>query len=78
MKKTYKEIREEFYSRYKKPVLEPLVVGYSGIDPPLKPQVEDEEHEELTNLLGGNENGHYHLTGKEYQELQRILSYLRR
>ena len=73
--RTYKELTEEFYRRYRKPVVEPYILGYSGIDPPLKPHAGDEWHEGLTHLLGGDERGHYHLTGKEYRELLRFLDF---
>ena len=69
------ELEEEFYRRYRRPVIERLIVGYSGIDPPLKPQGGDVDHEGLMNLLGGDERGHYHLTGSEYRALRRYLEY---
>lgn len=32
------------------------------------------DHEELDGLLGGNEDGHYHLSSEEYDVVQEILS----
>ena len=64
---------EEFYSRYEHPEVEDLVVGYSGIDPPRKVKANELNHEELANLLGGDETGHYHLTGQQYSRLLELL-----
>lgn len=63
----YRELVEEFFERYEKPEVEALTVGFSGIDPPLKQKVkpEDLNHERLAGLLGGDENGHYHLTEEQ-------------
>lgn len=71
-----RELEAEFYERYEYPVIEPYILGYSGIDPPKKVNMDGEhDHERLSNLLGGNEFGHYHPTGREYYELCRLLEY---
>ena len=31
------------------------------------------DHEQLKNLLGGDNSGHYHLTGEELDELQQLI-----
>ena len=51
-----------FLDDYQRPELDELTVGFSGIDPPLKGEDIELDHEELNGLLGGDENGHYHLT----------------
>ena len=58
-----------FYSNYKSPEIEKLVVGYSGIDPPLKTDGTGLNHEDLDGLLGGNDEGHYHLTKTQIEQL---------
>lgn len=103
---------EDFEQKYNKPTINPITVGFSGIDPtpksvsaenldeeilnrlkeieiridsgniePDKPEPTTEparlepseiDHEKLGNLLGGNENGHYHLTADERIKLQNI------
>ena len=69
----YSELVEEFYMRYEKPVLEQYVMGFSGIDPPLKRSGQGLDHEKLNGLLGGDENGHYHLTRAELDALLELL-----
>ena len=72
--KTLDELKAEFYERYERPVIEPLVCGFSGIDPPLKATGEAiNDHEELSGLLGGNTAGHYHLTRMEYEFVLGII-----
>ena len=97
---------EEFERKYNKPKIEPIIVGFSGIDPQPKVDVDAEEllkniklvidsgnidpdapeptpdptplipteidHEKLGGLLGGNSNGHYHLTEAERTKLQNM------
>ena len=67
----YTALVEEFYTRYDKPVLD--VMGFSGIDPPLKHSAKDLDHEKLSGLLGGDKNGHYHLTKKELDALIELI-----
>lgn len=107
---------EEFESKYERPQIDPITVGFSGIDPQRKgsggsneevteevlerlkaieiridsgnidpdtpeptpspiptPIIQTEnDHEKLTHLLGGNSQGHYHLTATELDKLQRV------
>ena len=71
----YQELVEQFFLRYEQPVIEELIVGFSGIDPPLKLDVmsSNVNHEELNNLLGGDDEGHYHLTKEQYDELKKLI-----
>ena len=71
----YEELVAEFFLRYEQPVIEELIVGFSGIDPPLKIDVlsSNVNHEELNNLLGGDDDGHYHLTKEQYDELKKLI-----
>ncbi len=67
---------EEFYKKYEKPIVEELTVGYSGIDPPINHKnSSDIDHEKLRGLLGGDENGHYHLTEAQLERLKEIFKY---
>ena len=63
----------QFYQKYKYPEVEELTVGFSGIDPPINHSEDTISHEELGGLLGGDENGHYHLTDEQLEKLK-ILS----
>lgn len=59
----YSDLVDEFFTRYDYPVIEPFIMGFSGIDPPLKQSVGFNDHELLNNIKGGDsDNGHYHLT----------------
>lgn len=69
------DLESEFYRRYERPVIEPYIVGYSGIDPPLRAQSGEEHHEELSGLLGGDARGHYHLTRREYDGVKDMLKW---
>lgn len=60
---------EEFYKRYEQPEVEPLTVGYSGIDPPLNANSYGLDHECLEGLLGGDDEEHYHLTEEQLRRL---------
>ena len=48
-----------------------MIIGFSGLDPQKRAiaYVDNVKHEELKGLLGGDENGHYHLTSKEHEDL---------
>lgn len=70
----YRDLAETFNSRYQKPVIEELTVGFSGIDPPLKQSSGTNDHEALINLLGGDGNGHFHLTQAEIDWLRSQMS----
>lgn len=107
---------EDFERKYNKPIVEPITVGFSGLDPTPKyiggsgeavadevlkkleeleiridsgnidpdtpepapspspaPVIQTEnDHEKLNNLLGGNSDGHYHLTEDELEKLQNM------
>ena len=69
----YSELVKNFFLRYEKPEIDEYIVGFSGIDPPLKGNAAGTDHETLDNLLGGDEDGHYHLTFTELDELLRLL-----
>ena len=65
-----RELHEKFFERYELPKIEPLTIGFSDIDPPLKPDEGIQDHEELDNLLGGSfAKGHYHLTKDQLERL---------
>ena len=61
----YKELVDEFFTRYDHPVVEPFILGFSSIDPPLKCSGGTQNHEALDNLLGGDATGHLHLTKEQ-------------
>ena len=67
------ELEEKFYEKYERPVIEPYTLGFSGIDPPLRQNGAGYDHEKLRGLLGGNENGHYHLTKEQLRRLRELL-----
>lgn len=66
----YQEAVEEFLGKYERPTIEDVTVGFSGIDPQRKyVDIGVEDHELLEGLLGGDNNGHYHLTQSELDKL---------
>ena len=103
---------EEFERKYNQPHIDEVTVGFSGIDPQQKAEVDWDEmlsklridsgnidpnasdpapvvtpdpspqpsssskHEQLSGLLGGDNNGHYHLTQTEYQQLKILIASL--
>ena len=67
------QLFEEFYKRYEKPQVGELTVGFSAIDPELKPGAGRDDHERLNNLLGGDSTGHYHLTEGQIEKLKQKL-----
>ena len=69
----YKKLVEEFYSRYEKPFVDKLTIGFSDIDPPKKINPAEIDHEALNNLLAPNTNEHYHLTKAQYEKLINLL-----
>ena len=71
----YSELVDKFFLKYERPIVEDLVVGFSGIDPPLKTSNAGVyDHEELENLLGGNVcDGHYHLTFGQLMSLREYM-----
>ena len=73
----YSQLVYEFFTRYEKPELEQLTIGFSGIDPPLKVNPSKIDHEKLNHLLGGSEEeGHYHLTKSEWEAVLKLLGEL--
>ena len=69
----YSRLVDEFFTRYKDPFIAPLTIGFSDIDPPLKVLASEIDHEKLNNLLGGDENGHYHLTKEQWEEVLKLI-----
>ena len=70
----YRRLVEEFLLRYERPQVDDLVVGFSGIDPSKRVNAGDLNHEELDGLLGGSaEEGHYHLTLNEWDNVIWLL-----
>ena len=70
----YEDLVDEFFTRYDEPEIDELIVGFSGIDPPLKMDNSILDHEKLDNLLGGNDDGHYHLTRDEWLQVIDLLN----
>ena len=70
----YSKLVEEFFTRYERPEIEELIVGFSGIDPQKKTLTGIIDHEQLENLLGGDDNGHYHLTREQWEKLIELIS----
>ena len=69
----FEDLVKDFFDKYEEPKIEPLTVGFSDIDPPLKQIEPNKDHELLENLLGGDENGHYHLTKELYDKVIELL-----
>ena len=53
--------------------IEPHSAGFSKALQQLLDDLNNIDHEKLNNLLGGNEEGHYHLTNDELTRLQKLL-----
>ena len=70
----YQDLADEFFTRYEEPELDELTVGFSGIDPPLKANAAETDHEKLDGLLGGDFEGHYHLTKELWEYLIEMLN----
>ena len=70
----YKELAEEFFTKYETPEVDELTVGFSAIDPPKKINPIDIDHEQLDGLLGGNWEGHYHLTKELWEYVIDLVS----
>ena len=69
----FNDLFEAFYKKYEYPQVDPLTVGFSGIDPQKKVIAALINHEKLGNLLGGDESGHYHLTEEQIRKLEMII-----
>ena len=75
----YSELVKNFFLRYEKPEVDEYIVGFSGIDPPLKNTASGVtlNHEDLDDLLGGSvEDGHYHLTQSQLASLRNFFGTL--
>ena len=70
----YEELVNEFFTRYDETEIYELIIGFSGIDPPLKMDNSVLDHEQLDNLLGGNDEGHYHLTKDQWLKIIDLLN----
>lgn len=70
----YRKLVAKFLERYEKPVVEEYIQGFSGIDPPLKHNASELDHEQLNGLLGGDDRGHYHLTKEQLDWLIEQMS----
>ena len=68
----YQDAVEKLFGKYEEPVIEEITLGFSGIDPQRKYNGVD-DHEILMNLLGGNDDGHYHLTLEELEWLRQQM-----
>ena len=71
---TYEQLAQEFFTKYEYPKIEQLTVGFSDIDPPKKINSSDVDHEQLDGLLGGNWEGHYHLTKELWEFLVELFN----
>lgn len=60
----------DYHAKYKDPVVDPLIVGYTGLDPDEKVKEEEIDHEGLSGLLGGGITGHYHITDEQLSALR--------
>ena len=65
----YSALVADFFLNYEKPQVDPLTVGFSAIDPPKKIDSSKIDHELIAGLLGGNEDGHYHLTKDQWDDV---------
>lgn len=68
----YSELVKDFdyHAKYKDPVVDPLIVGFTGIDPDEKVNESEIEHEALSGLLGGDVAGHYHISYEQLSQLR--------
>ena len=69
----YAKLVEEFFTRYQEPTVDEYIVGFSGIDPPLRVSASEINHEDMENVLGGEASGHYHLTREQWEKVTEIL-----
>ncbi len=69
----YAALVADFFLRYEKPQVGPLTVGFSGIAPQKQVDPSQIDHELLAGLLGGSDNGHYHLTQGQLDEVTDML-----
>lgn len=67
---TYDDAPEWFSEKYEKPVVEPYIVGNSGLDPDRQIKPEAIHHEQLDGLLGGDFAGHYHLRNDQIEQYE--------
>ena len=71
--KNYAELVKDFFTRYKKPQIDPLTIGFSGIDPPEKVNPAEIDHEALDGLLAPDTKEHYHLTKEQHDKLIEMI-----
>lgn len=71
--KNYEQLVKEFFTRYRKPFVDKLTIGFSDIDPPLKVNPAEIDHEALDGLLAPNTNEHYHLTKEQHDKLIKLI-----
>lgn len=70
----YRKLVAEFLERYEKPVVDGYTQGFSGIDPQKKIVPGELDHEQLNGLLGGEPQGHYHLTENQLDDLIGLIN----
>ena len=70
----YRKLVADFLERYEKPVVEEYIQGFSGIDPQRKVNAGILDHEQLNGLLGGEADGHYHLSREQLEWLVEQMS----
>ncbi|MBQ7220799.1 MAG: hypothetical protein IJS28_07460 [Synergistaceae bacterium] len=78
--------RDSFGNEYLDTCIPDKIVGFTGIDPSLIPNIDTEDivggedehpvawHDSLEEILGGDDDGCYHLTHDEYEKLVLLLN----
>ena len=65
---------DNFGNEYLAPYIPNKIVGFIGIDPNIKGNGGGtDDHEQLTNLLGGDATGHWHVNAEQYHFLLDIM-----
>lgn len=71
---------DNFGNEYLDPYIPNKIVGFIGIDPDIKGKGGSgggssgiDDHEQLTNLLGGDATGHWHISELWYERLHSLL-----
>ena len=71
-------LRDNFGNEYLDTYIPDKIVGFIGIDPDMKNGggggSGTDDHEQLTNLLGGDATGHWHVNAEQYHCLLDIMS----
>ena len=66
---------DNFGNEYLDPYIPNKIVGFIGIDPDMKGNGGGtDNHEELTNLLGGDATGHWHVNAEQYRSILAMLA----